>query len=142
MKHYEAADASKDVKLLQKALKDFKECERKDPDHHKAKRAVTRLKERLRFFSGDHMRDVVAPRAIFLLSAVAFSFLQIGFYGRLPLSPEIRIELYVPMTFGLLIFMVAGIYLPQVLRLKVGSIELEKSSIDQVRPSGTLEISK
>jgi len=140
VKHYEAADASKDVKLLHNALKDFKECERKDPDHHKAKRAVARLKERLRFFSGEHIRDVVAPLVIFFLSALAFLAIQGSFYFKFP--AEIDVKLYVPMTFGLLMFMVAGIYLPQILRLKVGSIELEKSSIDQVRPSGTLEISK
>ena len=140
VKHYEASNASKDVKLLHNALKVFKECALKDPDHHKAKRAVARLKERLRFFSGNHIRDVVAPWAIFLLSTVVFLAIQAGFYFKFP--AEIDVKLYVPMTFGLLIFMVAGIYLPQVLRLKVGSIELEKSSIDQVRPTGTLEISR
>ena len=112
----------------------------KDLDHHKAKRAVTRLKEILRFFSGEHIRDVVAPLVIFVLSALPFLAIQGSFYFKFP--AEIDVKLYVPMTFGLLIFMVAGFSLPQIMRLKVAGIELEKSSVDQVRPTGTLEISK
>jgi hypothetical protein len=36
--------------------------------------------------------------------------------------------------------MVAGIYLPQILKLKVGAIELEKTSIGQITTSASLGI--
>jgi hypothetical protein len=49
---------------------------------------------------------------------------------------------YALLTFGSLIFMVAGLYLPQILKLKVAGIELEKSSVNQITISGTLGISK
>jgi len=54
----------------------------------------------------------------------------------------ISVEYYILLTFGYLLFMVVGLYLPQILKLKVGSIELEKSTVDQIRTSGTLGISK
>jgi hypothetical protein len=37
--------------------------------------------------------------------------------------------------------MVVGLYLPQILKLRVAGIELEKSSIDQAGAGGTLGIS-
>ena len=49
---------------------------------------------------------------------------------------------YALLTFGSLIFMVAGLYLPQILKLKVAGIELEKSSVDQIGTGGTLGIRK
>jgi tetratricopeptide (TPR) repeat protein len=39
---------------------------------------------------------------------------------------------YVLATFGALVFLVAGLYLPKVLKLKVGVIELEKGAVDQI----------
>jgi hypothetical protein len=48
--------------------------------------------------------------------------------------------MYSLLTFGSLLFMVAGLYLPQLLKLKVGGIELEKSSLDQSTPAGPIGI--
>jgi len=56
--------------------------------------------------------------------------------------PKIDGGYYVLLTFGLLLFMVVGLYLPQVLKLKVAGIELEKGTIDQARAGGILGISK
>ena len=39
---------------------------------------------------------------------------------------------YVLTTFGSLVFLVASLYLPKVLKLKVGAIELEKSTVEQI----------
>jgi tetratricopeptide (TPR) repeat protein len=49
---------------------------------------------------------------------------------------------YVLITFGCLLFMIAGLYLSQLSKLKVGAIELEKSSIDQITTSSSLGIIK
>lgn len=49
---------------------------------------------------------------------------------------------YALLSFGSLMFMVAGLYLPQILKLKVAGIELEKSTIDQIATTGSLGIRK
>lgn len=49
---------------------------------------------------------------------------------------------YALLSFGSLIFMIAGLYLPQILKLKVAGIELEKSSVDQITATGSLGIRK
>jgi tetratricopeptide (TPR) repeat protein len=62
--------------------------------------------------------------------------------------PEMAAGYYALLTFGSLLFMVVGLYLPQILKLKVAGIELEKSSVDQAATGeqaatgGTLGISK
>jgi len=49
---------------------------------------------------------------------------------------------YALLTFGSFIFMIAGLYLSQITKLKVGAIELEKSTVDQITISSTLGITK
>ena len=56
--------------------------------------------------------------------------------------PDVPAGYYALLTFGSLLFMVVGLYLPQILKLRVAGIELEKSSIDQAGAGGTLGISK
>ena len=63
-------------------------------------------------------------------------------------APDLPVGYYALLTFGSLLFMVVGLYLPQILKLKVAGIELEKSSIDQAAvgdqafAGGTLGVSK
>ncbi len=51
---------------------------------------------------------------------------------------------YFALTFASLIFIVVGLSLPQLLKLKIGrgGIELEKSSVEQMTMAGPLGISK
>lgn len=49
---------------------------------------------------------------------------------------------YVLSTFGCLLFMIAGLYLNQISKLKVGNLELEKSTIDQISTPTSLGITK
>ena len=56
--------------------------------------------------------------------------------------PELDGGYYALLTFGSLLFMVVGLYLPQILKLRVAGIELEKSSVDQASTGGTLGISR
>jgi hypothetical protein len=50
--------------------------------------------------------------------------------------------IYTALTFGSLLFMVAGLYRPKVLKLKVPGIELEKASLDQISAPSPLGISR
>jgi tetratricopeptide (TPR) repeat protein len=56
--------------------------------------------------------------------------------------PDMPAGYYATLTFGLLTFMVIGLYLPQILKLRVAGIELEKSGLDQAAAGTTLGISK
>ncbi|MEO1401631.1 MAG: tetratricopeptide repeat protein [Cyanobacteria bacterium J06635_1] len=50
---------------------------------------------------------------------------------------------YVLLTFGSLTFMAISLYLPQLLKIKIGDIiELEKSAVDQIETTSSLGISK
>jgi hypothetical protein len=49
---------------------------------------------------------------------------------------------YIGLTFGALIFVVVGLFLPQIQKIKGAGIEIEKSSITQITTSGTIGISK
>ena len=124
--------------MLHLALKDFRECKKNDPEYHKAGRAIIKIEDRLTSFSPENIREKWGPFIISGLSLLAFSLGQVGFFY----YNMISVEYYILLTFGYLLFMVVGLYLPQILKLKVGSIELEKSTVDQIRTSGTLEISK
>ncbi len=56
--------------------------------------------------------------------------------------PKFGPSSYALLSFASLVFMITGLYLPQILKLKVGAIELEKGAVDQIKTSGTLGISK
>jgi len=81
----------------------------------------------------------VGQGTILFVSGFVFLLTQISFLVTGKLSDP-RYD--VPVTFGSIILMIAGFYLPRLLKLKVAGIELEKSSVDQVTSSGSIEISK
>lgn len=141
--------------LLWNALEDFKNCFQNDPDNHKSKRAKEKLEKRLNRFSPQRLMEKGGPLLIIFLSFFVFILSQFSFflnpneskkiayhgYELLYLNP-IEVGYYALLTFGSIIFMVAGLYLPQILKLKVGGIELEKSAVEQITTSGPLGISK
>jgi tetratricopeptide (TPR) repeat protein len=57
-------------------------------------------------------------------------------------SSGIELGSYAGLTFGSLLFMVVGLYLPQVLKLSVAGISIEKTTVDQAQAGGKLGISK
>ena len=140
VKLYEATRTRPDEKLLRDAMEDFGTCRDNDQDHHKAGRALEKLKKRLNRFAHERVAEKWGPWVISGLSMVIFLASQVGFY--IAHNKKEYIGYYALFTFGSLIFMVAGFYLPQILKLKVAGIELEKSSVDQITLSGTLGISK
>ncbi|MFZ0390751.1 MAG: tetratricopeptide repeat protein, partial [Calditrichia bacterium] len=82
----------------------------------------------------------VGPRYLNRLDSLAFvgECKQVQLRGFDPIDATF----YGLLTFGALIFMVAGLYLQEITRLKFGTIELEKSSVDQITTSSTLGITK
>ena len=150
---YEAVTLAKNEKLIYDAFRDFKKSFKNDPYHFKAKRAKEKLEKRLMRFTPQRITEIVAPLIIFMLSFIVFIFSQTSFFIDVAQSlmlfsiellkfKPIEIGSYVLLTFGSLIFMIAGLYLPQVLKLKVGSIELEKSPVEQIATISTLGIGK
>jgi hypothetical protein len=81
--------------------------------------------------SPEKLRDRWAPVLVSLLSLAILILVQTSFFFR---KPAVNVELgyYVLLTFGALAFVAAGLYLPQVLKLKVAGVELEKSSVEKV----------
>jgi hypothetical protein len=64
---------------------------------------------------------------------LVFLFAQLAFITNLvQQKPFEGATVYSSLTFASLLFMVAAVYLPQLLKLKLPGIELEKSSIDRV----------
>ena len=141
VKLYEVDKAGKDENQLQLAKEDFAECFHKDSDNHKAKRAEEKLKQRLTRSSSQWLAERIGPWLIVILSATIFMLSQASFFFGKP-SVSLDPGYYAILTFGALIFMVAGIYLPQILKLKIAGIELEKSAVDQIKTQGSLGISK
>jgi hypothetical protein len=79
----------------------------------------------------------VAAQALFFMPLVGVS---LSLHG----ATDKRLDVgdYSLLTFGALVFMIAGLYLPQMLKLKVGVIELQKSSIDQISTAVPIAIRK
>jgi tetratricopeptide (TPR) repeat protein len=127
---YEAGKLAKDFGLLHKARRDFEECLSCDPAHAKAKRALEKINERLRSSAAASLVERFGPLAIFFPALLVLVLTQTSFVFDWPQS--IETASYVGLTFGALAFMIAGLSLPQLLKLKVAGIELEKSSVDQV----------
>ena len=144
VKYFEASKIMGEKGLLHDALTDFTESFDKDPDHHKAERAKEKLKKRLSRFSRQGLTEKIGPFVLSALSFVVFTFTQCSFFFSIPNKPvkSIDVGYYALLTFGSLIFMVAGLYLPQILKLKFAGIELEKSSVEQITTSAALGISK
>ena len=74
-----------------------------------------------------------AGAAVFLFAQLDFFFRGTGIYDWFWLDKRAVTDpvIYTALTFGSLLFMVAGLYLPKVLKLKVPGIELEKASLDR-----------
>jgi tetratricopeptide (TPR) repeat protein len=139
VKMYSASRGVKDESLLRRALGDFKLCLKNDPEHYKARRAKKKIGEKLRPLSPERLMEKLGPAAIFLSSAFVFVYTQVSLLHRGKIDEPV---LYSSLTFGSLVLMIAGLYLPRLLKLKVAGIELEKSTVDQITTSSTFEISK
>jgi tetratricopeptide (TPR) repeat protein len=126
---------------LKDALDDFKHCRVLDPEHYKAERAVKKVGDWLGHSVPEQV-EKYGPSIIFGLSLLVFFGSQLGFYLATPPKNQSYLGYWALATFGSLLFMIAGLYLPQLLKIKVAGIELEKSSVDQVATPVALHITR
>jgi len=140
VRQYEVSKAKAGLSFLQGAREDFRKSYQLDPDNHKACRAGEKLDKRLKWFSPNWLSEKVGPYLILSLALVVFGMGQFCFFVGWP----VRIEpaSYITLTLSSLVFMVIGLFLPQILKLKVAGIELEKSSVDQITTSEALGIAR
>lgn len=127
-----------DERQLRVAWNDFKDCFELDPECYKAERARDRLAKQFSYSSLRWFGNKVAPWMVSVLSVAIFILSQWKFY--LAATDKLGAAYYTLLTFGSLIFMVAGPYLPQILKIKVGGIELEKKPSEQITTSVGLGI--
>jgi tetratricopeptide (TPR) repeat protein len=138
---YETSPIAESVASLDKALRDFRTCAQLDPSHHKATRAIEKIKRQRHKLSPQWLGERAAPLIVAGLSLIIFIFAQTALLAHLKFqNKELSSGYYVLLTFGSLLFMVAGLYLPRVLKLKVGALELEKSVVEQMGPISGLGI--
>jgi tetratricopeptide (TPR) repeat protein len=124
-KSYEAdASRTRSIKSLEPALNDFQKCKELDPIHCKARAAIEKINKRRSQHTSELLVEVWGPGFIFCFSVVVFLVAQLVFIK--------EASLYVSLTFGSLLFMIAAVYLPQLLKLKLPGFELEKASLDRV----------
>lgn len=141
VKLYESSKPVGDDKLLQEAQNDFERCCRLDPDNHKARRAIVTLKKKRKWFSPQRFNEKIGPWVILVPAFAILVLSQASFFFRWPVK-DISMPFYSTSTFGAFIFIVVGLYLPQILKLKVAGIELEKSVVEQVSTSVSLGITR
>jgi hypothetical protein len=143
IKLYEASRPFGDESLLSQALQDFHRCTALDPDHSKAALAKDKLDKRLSTFSRQWFRERVAPCLVLGPSLFVLFITQLTFIFGVP-QPQKPIDVasYIGLTFGSLIFLVVGLFLPEIQKLKGAGIELEKSAVTQISTPGSLGISK
>lgn len=137
VKLYGASKLLADEARLRRAREDFDLAVKADTEYHKAERALKKIRERTHL--RERLLERVAPWVILGTAAFVFLVAQVSFLAKGQFhSPAY----YLPVTFGSLILMIAGFYLPKLLKLKVAGIELEKSAVDQIASLSGLEISK
>jgi tetratricopeptide (TPR) repeat protein len=139
VRYFETAKIATEKNLLQRALVDFQRCYQNDPDHHKSARAAEKVKNSLSF-SPDRTLEKVGPMLIIGIAFSVFLFSSLAFFFQK--FCKISEGYHALFSFGSILFMVAGLYLPQILKLKIGAIEMEKSPVSQITTPISLGITK
>lgn len=130
-----------DESLLERASADFKCCVKNDPEHYKGERAMHKLLDRHKTSSGDWFTRKIAPWLIIVPALAIFVEAQMAHYEMVSLA-KIGVGEYSAITFGAMMFIVIGLFLPQIQKLKGAGIELEKSPVNQITTSAALGIKK
>jgi tetratricopeptide (TPR) repeat protein len=140
---YEALRPFGKIALLRDAFHDFKQCTNNDYHHCKGMLAKVRLSNHLSMLTKRLSKDTVVRWSFLVIpSAVVFAVTQLAFFNVLKPRYSIDAASYIVLTFGSLIFVVVGLLLPEIQKLKGVGFELEKSSVTQISASESLGISK
>ncbi len=121
------------------ALEDFVVAKETGINAHMAERGATRVRERLKRISSAGLTESYAPLVIAISALVVLVTVQIGFFVDESFSKHLGSSSYTVLTTSLLVLAAIGFYLPQVLKLKLGGIEVEKSTT-QVSQGATLNL--
>ncbi len=95
------------------------------------------IDERLSQTAVHRLGERAGPTLSLVLSLTVFGLAQYRF-----LTAGWDGATYLALTFGSLAFVVISFYLPELLKLKVAGIELEKSAVDQTRMSASLGLKR
>jgi tetratricopeptide (TPR) repeat protein len=123
---------------LAQARRDFRRATKADPTHAQAARALRRLKDERGSRAPQWGALLLASICVLLLAAVQAAFYLKGS----PNAIEEDAMTYTVLTFGLLGFFLAALSLPELLKLRVGGVVLEKSRSEPLDVGTTLPISR
>jgi len=126
-----------DNSLLASAQQAFRKCLALDPQNWHALAALRKIGERRRSIRRDSFSDRLAGPTCALLALAVFVISAYRFWKE-RLTPGYSMIF----LFGSMLFLIASFYLPQLLKLKVGTVELEKTSIDNAISKLPLQIRK
>ena len=139
VKAYEATEGLRDPMLLLDAYADFEKCCILDPTHHKGARAREKVRARRAVLSSGSFATKVAPFIILVPAIFMVIAAQIEYFFATPAPGPTQ---YLAVTITGMLFVVIGMFLPQINRLKGAGIEIEKSPVSQVAASAGLGITK
>jgi hypothetical protein len=132
-KEYEATPRTlRNDSLLDEALSDFKRCLHVNPRHRGALEAKQKIEDSRKYWKADTIEQRIGPALVAGLALVVFAITQASFYDR-HLAPihHLTSATYVTLTFSSLLFVIAGVALPQLSKLSVAGMSLEKASATQ-----------
>jgi tetratricopeptide (TPR) repeat protein len=126
---------------LTAARRAFTRAVRCDPNHNQAARALRQLKTDKASTASRYGGMILAIICLLILVVVQAAFYLKGF-PHFPETLQSNPTIYATLTFGLLAFLMAAISLPELLKLKVGGVQLEKSRTEQIDPLANLSIAR
>jgi tetratricopeptide (TPR) repeat protein len=122
--------------LLKDALADFRRCLAIDPQHEKSRSAQRKLTEKASPFVRT-ARERYGPWLIVTCTIFVFVVAQVKY-----VAGAIEEASHIALTFGSVALAIAGLFLPELLKLKVGGVELEKSPVEQERRPSSFGLSR
>jgi hypothetical protein len=128
---------TKDDALVLTARDDFRRCLAADASDHRAAIALRKIEERLQPRSAGWISDRAAGAicGVIAFSIFANATVALG-------SGQLSAGYAVVFIFGALLFLIASFYLPHLLKLKVGAVELEKAAVGSSVSKVPLQIRK
>jgi len=142
VQQYKHATIRRDEELLSLAVADFRACLDSDSRHFKATKALEQIREHRRHDAGQRFAERYGPIMVVIMAIVVYAIAQFSFFYPSSVLPSIPAGSYVLLTFTSLAFVVTGLYLPQLLKLKVAGFELEKSTTDLISTTVPLNIKR
>ncbi len=136
---YEASKPLASESILKDARENFDRSLFYNPEHYKAEMALEKLGQRLGRFSQSLFPEKMSAWLVVVLSIFVFVMAQWSIIHDIKAISGLA---YSGLTFGSLIFIVVGLYLPSIQKLKGAGIELEKSTTTQISGPSSIQIAK